>query len=190
MRANEQIYISASPDRYDSNTIFLHCLTTLIVFYQFISAEFWSYFSRPERHFLILSHMSLGFVLAIVLAIRILWRSSFGMKIPEAGNTILDRGARALHVLLYVLLAAQMPLGFFTRWTDNQPLNVFGLAIPSPIGTCSKWTGNFIDQIHDINAWVIMALVGVHATAALIHYYLWQDRVLQRMIPCLRSRHG
>ena len=183
-------YISASPDRYDSNTIFLHWLTTLIVFYQFISAEFWSYFPRPERHFLILSHMSLGFVLAIVLAIRILWRSSFGIKIPEAGNTIWDRGARALHVLLYVLLAAQMPLGFFTRWTDNQPLDVFGLAIPSPIGTCSKWTGNFIDQIHDINAWIIMALVGVHGIAALTHYYLWRDGVLQRMIPGLRSRHG
>ena len=177
----------ASHNQYDSNTIFLHWLTAFIVLFQFLTAEFWDDFPRPEKHFLILSHMSLGFLLAIVLAIRILWRSSLGIKIPQTAPALLDRGARALHVLLYALLAVQMPLGFFTRWTDNQPLNVFGLLIPSPLGICSKATGRFIDQLHDLNAWVIVALVAIHAIAALVHYYLWRDGVLQRMIPGLRT---
>lgn len=127
--------------------------------------------------------MSLGAVLTVILIIRLVWRPFFGRKFPEKTPTIFDRGARALHFLLYVLLAAQMPLGFFTRWTDNQPLNVFGLLIPSPIGPCSKATGHFVDQIHDINAWIIMGLAAVHAIAALIHHFIWRDDVLRRMLP-------
>jgi cytochrome b561 len=179
--------MSASNKKYDINTIILHWLTALIVFFQFISAEFWGYFPRPERHFLIISHMSLGFLLVVMLTLRIVWRVTFGTKISEIEPTLLDRGAKALHILLYLLLAAQMPLGFFTRWTDNQPLDVFGFAIASPLGTCSKATGNFLDQVHDINAWIIMALVGLHAVAALVHHYLWRDTVLQRMLPGFRA---
>jgi cytochrome b561 len=177
--------MSASDNGYDINTIILHWLTALIVILQFFSAELWGYFPRPERHFLIVSHMSLGFLLAVILTLRIVWRLSFRTKIPELAPALLDRGAKALHILLYALLAAQMPLGFFTRWTDNRPLDVFGLAIASPFGPCSKATGNVVDRVHDINAWLIMALVGVQAAAALVHHYLLRDNVLQRMLPSL-----
>jgi cytochrome b561 len=85
------------------------------------------------------------------------------------------------------LLIAQVPLGFFTRWTDNQPLDIFGLLISSPLGHCSKSTGDFVDQLHDINAWVIMGIVGVHAIAALVHHFVWRDAVLQRMLPGARK---
>jgi cytochrome b561 len=181
------INTSASPSQYDRNTILLHWLTAFIVIYQFLSAELWDYFGHLEKHFLIVSHMSLGFLLAVLLTIRIVWRYRFGIRILETVPTLFDRGAKALHFLLYALLVIQMPLGFFTRWTDNQPLNVFGLLISSPIGVCTKSTGHLVDQIHDINAWIIIGLVGIHAAAALVHYYFWHDEVLQRMLPGLRK---
>jgi cytochrome b561 len=172
-----------SPARYDGYTILLHWITALIVFLQFLSAEFWDEFPRSARHFLILCHMSCGFVLAVILIFRLAWRLTRGTTIAAAHSGMVERGARALHGLLYVLLAAQIPLGLFTRWTDNKPLDVFGLLIPSPLGACSKATGNLVDQIHDINAWIIMAVVGAHATAALLHHFLWRDGVLRRMLP-------
>jgi len=179
--------ISASPSQYDRNTILLHGLTAAIVIYQFLSAELWDYFSRLEKNFLIISHMSLGFLLAVLLTIRIIWRYRFGIRILATAPSLFDQGAGALHILLYALLVLQMPLGFCTRWTDNQPLNVFGLLISSPIGVCTKSTGHLVDQIHDINAWIIIGLVGIHAAAALVHYYFWHDEVLQRMLPGLRK---
>lgn len=175
--------IAATGRRYDPTTILLHWATAGIAIFLFLSAEFWDFFPKPEKHFLILTHMSLGVLLAAILLIRIIWRLSAGIQIHEISPTLLDRGAKALHILLYVLLAAQMPLGLFTRWTDNQPLNVFGLLIASPLGTISKATGNFVDQIHDINAWIIMGLATVHASAALVHHYFLRDDVLQRMLP-------
>jgi cytochrome b561 len=178
--------------QYDGCTIYLHWMTALIVIFQFLSAEFWDYFPQPEHHLLVLSHMSFGFALAVILTIRIAWRLSFGVKITEKNSGLLDRVAKALHLLLYVLLAAQVPLGFFTRWTDNQPLDVFGWLIASPLGHCSKVTSNLVDQIHDINAWVIMGMVGVHAIAALLHHFVWRDDVFRRMLPGakrLAARH-
>jgi cytochrome b561 len=172
--------------KYDSATIALHWVTAFIVLFQFLSAEFWDFFARPEHHFLVLCHMSLGFLLAVILTFRILWRITAGAKTIETSPSLLDRGAKMLHYILYVLLTAQIPLGFFTRWTDNHPLNVFGALIPSPLGPCSKATGDLVDQIHDINAWIIMGLVGVHAIAALVHHFVWRDEVLQRMVPSLR----
>jgi cytochrome b561 len=149
--------------RYDATTILLHWLTAALVIFQFASAELWDFFPRPERHFLIDSHMSLGVLLTLILAVRIFWRLSAGARLPAASASLLDRGAKALHHLLYALLVIQMPLGFFTRWTDNHPL--------------------FIDQLHVINAWVIMGLAGVHAAAALIHHYGLHDQILARMLP-------
>jgi cytochrome b561 len=179
--------ISAERNRYDTNTIILHWLTALIVVFQFLSAEFWGYFGRTDRQLLILSHMSFGFLLAVVLTVRIVWRNAFGAKLVEMAPSLFDRGAKALHILLYVLLVLQIPLGFFTRWTDNQPLDVFGLLIASPIGLCTKATGHLVDQIHNINAWVIMALAGIHAAAALVHRLVLDDDVLQRMLPGWRK---
>jgi cytochrome b561 len=179
--------MAAPAKKYDINTIILHWLTALIVFFQFISAELWGFLARPQRHFLVVSHMSLGFLLVIILTFRIVWRLSYGIRLPQIAPTLLDRGARLLHLVLYGLLAAQIPLGFFTRWTDNKPLDVFGWAIASPLGACSKATGHFVDQVHDINAWIIMALVGLHAFAALIHHYLRRDAVLRRMLPGFRA---
>lgn len=169
--------------RYDATTILLHWLTAALVIFQFASAELWDFFPHPDKHLLILSHMSLGVLLTAILLGRIIWRLTEGARLPAASASLLDRGAKALHHLLYALLAIQMPLGFLTRWTDNHPLFVFGLLIPSPLGPCSKAVGDFVDQLHDINAWVIMSLAGIHALAALIHRYILHDGVLARMMP-------
>ena len=89
--------------KHDLNTIFLHGLTALMVFFQFLSAEFRDFFPRPERHLLIIGHMSFGFSLAFILTLRIAWRLSFGTVISEPAPTLLDRGAKALHILRYLL---------------------------------------------------------------------------------------
>ncbi|TLU70606.1 hypothetical protein FE263_21205 [Lichenicoccus roseus] len=42
------------------------------------------------------------------------------------------------------------------------------------------------DQVQDIHAtigWIILAVAGLHASAALLHRLLWHDGVLSRMIP-------
>jgi cytochrome b561 len=173
----------AKAERHDGVTIALHWATAALVVFQFLSAEFWDDFPHPTKHLLIITHMSLGIVLAGVLLARIAWRLMPHRHLAAAGAGLLGLAARGMHAALYTLLAAEMVLGVFTRWTDNHPLNVFGLLIPSPLGVCTRSTGHFVDQIHDINAWTIMVLAAAHAGIALVHHYMWRDDVLRRMLP-------
>lgn len=173
----------ALPSRYDAMTIALHWATAVLVLLQFALAETWGFFPRPLHHLMIVGHISFGLVLTAVILLRLIWRQSFGRVLPPPGYGVLDRVAKALHQILYVLVVAEILLGIATRWTDNQALSFFGLAIPSPFGTFSKATGSFVGEIHDLNAWLIMGIVSVHAVAALGHHYLLKDGILRRMLP-------
>jgi cytochrome b561 len=175
--------LAPAPARYDGVTIALHWATAVLVLLQFALAETWGFFPRPVHHLMVVGHMSFGLILTAVVALRLGWRGTAGRVLPPPGHGLLDLAAKALHRILYVLLGAEILLGFVTRWTDNQALSFFGLLIPSPFGSFSKATGNFVDQIHDLNAWLIMGLVSAHAVAALGHHYLLKDGVLRRMLP-------
>jgi len=177
-------------DRYDAFSIIVHWSTAFLVIIQFLFAEFWDFFPHPVKHLMIVTHMSLGIVLTVVLAARIIWRLTPGHAVRDAGTGILEKAAKVMHLALYVLLTLQMPLGFLTRWTDNHPLDFFGLMIPSPLGSFSEATGRFVDQLHDINAWVIMGLAAAHALAALFHHYVMDDNVLRRMMPARVRKAG
>jgi cytochrome b561 len=175
---------AAGIHRHDSLTIVLHWLTAFLVLANFLLAEFWDYFPRPTHHLMIMVHMSFGLLLAAVIALRLFWRLRPGRTFFDDGNDLLNRAARLMHRLLYILLVAEIALGFLTRWTDNQALSFFGLMIiPSPFGTFSKATGQFTQEVHDITAWTIIVLAGMHAAAALFHHYLLKDGVLRRMLP-------
>ena len=173
----------ATAVRYDKVTIALHWATAALVLLQFGLAELWDFFPRPARHDMIVLHMSFGMILTAVILFRILWRQHSGRALPPAGYGLLDRAAKAMHRAFYVLLPAEVALGFVTRWTDNQALSFFGLQIPSPLGHFSRATGHFADQIHDYMAWTIIILAAIHAAAALAHHYLFKDDVLRRMLP-------
>lgn len=167
--------------RHDQVTVALHWLTAFLVILQFGLAEFWGFFPRPARHVMILGHMSFGLMLAAVFAARIVWRLPLHRTHFNRGSSLAELLARLMHRTLYVLLAVEIVLGVATRWTDNQALSFFGLPIASPFGTFSKVTGDFVDELHDLNAWAIIALAGAHAAVALLHHFVLRDGLLRRM---------
>lgn len=169
--------------RHDGSTIALHWLTALLVVVQFLMAEVWGYFPHPVHHLMIAAHMSLGLILTAVFALRLVWRLRPGHSHFDDGSNFLNRVARLMHGLLYILLGAEIVLGFLTRWAGNQALNFFGLLIPSPFGGFSKATHHLIDKLHDVTAWAIIILAGAHAAAALFHHHILKDGILRRMMP-------
>lgn len=172
---------------YDRLTITLHWLTAGIVLYQFICAQIWDFFSKPTHHLIIVSHTSFGIVLAVVLVARLLWRATSGRRL-EHGSSLQDRLARAAHHLLYVLLAAEVVLGFLFRWSGHSPLSFFGLVIASPFAPLSHAAHALIGQVHDVVAWAIIVIALGHACAALFHHYVLRDGILRRMLPGVASR--
>jgi cytochrome b561 len=173
---------------YDNFTVTLHWLTVLLVLAQFALAETWSWFPRPTRHLMIVTHMSFGIILTAVIAIRIAWRLTPGHQLPPAVSGWTELAAKAVHYLLYVMLAAEAVLGFLLRWSGNESMSFFGLLIAPPFAPFSKPAHHLVGEIHNLNGWAIIILAAGHAAAALYHHYGLHDRVLSRMLPTVRGR--
>lgn len=176
--------IAAADGRYDGPTILLHWLTALLVVTLFALAEIWGFLPRGGlRHSLQSLHISLGLTLTVVVVLRLLWRGAFSRRLPPADSGILELGARAVHVILYLLLITMVISGFGRQWSEGRPLGFFSLAaVPDPFGIAKAWHP-LLSEIHTVAAWSIIVLAGLHAVAALFHHYALRDGVLQRMMP-------
>ncbi|MEO8757808.1 MAG: cytochrome b [Devosia sp.] len=171
-------------DRYDRATIAFHWLTALLVLVLFGTALAKNYLPR-EWHLRSLEgiHVSLGICLAVVLLGRLVWRVVAGRRLAGVGPKVTDLLSRIVHGLLYLLLAAQVVLGFSLRWLQGEDFSFFGLfAVPSLLASNRALAHQFED-LHNISAWVLIFLAGGHALAALFHRYVLRDGVLRRMLP-------
>lgn len=181
--AATRIAAGATRTRYDSASIALHWTTVALVLMQFLLAEFWGFFARPERHTMIMLHMSFGILLAAVVAIRIVWRFIPGHEMPPATSGWMEIASKFVHGLLYAMLIAQVALGFELRWAGNEAMSFFGLLIPSPFAPLSRSTRHLLGEAHNWLGWAIVIVAAGHALAALYHHFHLRDNVLRRMLP-------
>lgn len=172
--------ISMVPDIYDKITIRLHWATAALVSILWLMGRTIDFMPQgPLRVDVWSLHIVLGTMLACVLAARIIWRSTSGRKLPSADHGTLELLARAVHWLLYLLLAAVVVLGVINVFTHAFPLfNVW--RFPKVGDTDLR---RMINNWHDLAANIIMVVALLHATAALFHHYVVKDTVLRRMWP-------
>jgi cytochrome b561 len=94
-----------SDQRYDLTTIWLHWLTVGLVAILWILGQVTGWLPRgPFRLGVWSTHVVLGLILVLVLAMRILWRAGFGSALPPADAGVLHWLAKGTHYALYLLL--------------------------------------------------------------------------------------
>ncbi len=181
----EATRIVAGDDRtqYDWVARNLHWLTVGLVLLQFALSQIWGFFGKPVRHGMVVTHMSFGIVLGAVVLLRILWRLIPGHRVPPLVTGWVERASRSVHWLLYGLLLLQAALGFALRWSGNESMSFFGLAIAPPFPPTSKPVHEALGELHENVGWAIIGLASAHALAALYHHFVLRDRVLLRMLP-------
>lgn len=175
----------ADTARYDSTTIVLHWLTAVLVLGLFALAEIWGFLPRgtPTRRLLQSLHISFGLTFAAVLVLRIVWRLTAGRRLPPAASGWMGKAGAGVHGLLYLLMAAQIVLGFLFRWAQGEPFTFFGLFDVPTLIPIAHEQRRYIGGWHDTVAWAIVVLALVHALAGLFHHYFLRDGVLRRMAP-------
>lgn len=127
-------------------------------------------------------HKSIGLTILAVTLLRLLWR--LGNPQPRfLGNSGWQRRAStAAHWLLYACLIALPLLGWLMSAAANTPVNLFGLLVlPNPIAP-DRELAHLFEVAHETLAYGLLALVALHAAAALKHHVLDRDATLRRML--------
>jgi cytochrome b561 len=129
-------------------------------------------------------HKSLG----ILILALMLWRlvNRFVAGAPRAEPTIAAWQrvvSSAVHGALYLLLIVQPIIGYLANSAFGASTPVFGLfEIPPAVAE----NGDRANRLFALHGWIglaLLVLIAVHVAAALQHYFVRKDGVLQRMLP-------
>ena len=174
--------VSPRASRYDRATMSFHWATAILVAWQWLGAQVIDWFPRGALRVDARSvHITVGVLLALLLIARLFWRLTGGRRLPLADRGVLNVVAKATHWGLYALLLAMVSVGVFLAWTRGDSIfNLFSIPAFDPD---NRALPDQIQEIHAAIGWVIVGLAGLHATAALIHRFVWHDGVLARMLP-------
>lgn len=178
--------LANSTTRYGAIPQALHWLTAICVVAGWLLGWFMDDFPRgPVRSSALLTHMTLGQCVFVLLVARLVWRLANPpppMETTRFGR-LLRIAAKASHYTLYALLVATPVVGmvFVLKRTGGLPLfGAWQLHSPWPV---DREQARSIIKVHQYLANALLLLAGVHAIAALIHHWIFGDRTLIRMLP-------
>ncbi|MFD2229601.1 cytochrome b [Alkalimarinus sediminis] len=128
-------------------------------------------------------HKSVGVLLFLLMAFRLFWR--FVSPAPASLATHKNwekKLAHIVHIALYLLLFVIMVSGYLISTADGRPVSVFGwFEVPAIISGIDNQE-DIAGEVHEILAYVLIAIVGFHAIGALKHHFLDKDRTVLRML--------
>ena len=130
-------------------------------------------------------HASAGFVIVLLLALRVYWRWKHAPPPSIATPPVWEKAAaKAVHASLYAAMLL-IPLTGWLAYTEHvrrsfgtRPASLFGLRIPLLPDFGINW-----HLIHNWGGKLVLALVTMHAVAALKHHFFDRDDTLKRMMP-------
>ena len=140
--------------------------------------------ARPDRFFYRSIHADIGYVLLLLLAIRLVWRvinpaPSLPAKMPRR----LRSAARFSQWLLDVIALLVVMLGWAHSGAHTPDYaSWFGLFQVPQITSPDKEAADIYEDRHILFAYVLLALVAIHIAAALWHHRIKRDDVVLRMM--------
>jgi cytochrome b561 len=175
--------------RFDDVAICLHWVTLALVIAQFTSAWVLSATAGDQATALLRLHRSLGVAIWFVTVGRFAWRKLFSNlpPFPESMPKFQQGLAKLNEYGLYALLIIQPLTGIASTIFLGRPFPLFLWQMPTILAR-DRGIAHFFAEMHQIGAYTLLSLIGVHALAALFHRLVLRDNVLQRMLPTATPR--
>lgn len=129
-------------------------------------------------------HKATGITILGIMVLRFIWRQlNTRPQLPETVAKWQRVASSMVHYGLYLLLFAMPLSGWIMSSAHGTPPSVFGLFNMPPIVATSKSVTKTFASVHEILAFALITLIVIHVGAALKHYFMDKDNVLQRMLP-------
>ena len=178
--------LANSSSRYGALPQLIHWLTALFVITGWLLGTFLDDIPKgPERAFGLLTHMTLGQCVFVLVIVRLISRYVNPPPPPEQTRfgKLQEIVATLSHYALYALLLAIPVLGVTVQLERGNPLPIFSFGEFASPWVADRATARTILHFHEYCADALLILAGVHAVAALMHHYVFRDRTLVRMLP-------
>jgi len=140
--------------------------------------------ARADRFFHRSIHADIGYIVLVLMVVRLIWRSINPTPALQADTPSWRRiAARISHGALYVVTIAVAMLGWAHSGAHKPDYaDWFGLFRVPQITSPDKLVADAYEDRHIFMAYVLLALIAIHITAAIWHHFVGRDRVTTRMI--------
>lgn len=126
-------------------------------------------------------HKSIGLLLSFLVAMRLIWRLINPKPVPLGSHRGERLAAQIVHAALYLVLILVMTAGYLIASADGRAVPVFDWFSVPAVRFLDR-QADLAGDVHEISAWLLMALIALHALAALKHHYIDRDASLKRML--------
>lgn len=133
---------------------------------------------------LILYHKQLGMAALALALLRLGWR--VGHALPALVETLpgwQQVTARVVHLCLYALMLALPVSGWLMSSAAGFPMSFLGVFDLPDLISQNDYHFRALVEIHKWLGYALIALTVMHAGAALMHHFMFQDETLKKMLP-------
>lgn len=168
---------------YGSVTKFLHWLIFFLLFFMLVFGYFLEEVPAAYRPITYNLHKLTGLLILSLMVLRLCWTLFNTKPLLPVGTPNWQRHAeRGVHFLIYIAVIGMPLSGWIGSIAGGRPPHIGDFLFNLPIESSKVLAGNAF-EIHGILAIAIIVLVSLHILAALYHYLIKKDNVLQRMLP-------
>lgn len=174
-------------ETYNRGAIALHWITAaLIVVNLALGVSMVGLPISPRKLSWYVVHKSIGITIFMLTSLRLAWRALHPHPAPVAMPAWQRRAAAASHALLYVLLLGIPVSGWlYSSATGVQVVYIGLLPLPDLVAR-NRALGDALRLVHVGLDMLLVAVVCLHAAAAVRHHVVGRDRVLARMLPLVK----
>lgn len=177
--------VFGNQQRYGNAAQVFHWLTLILVIAAYAASP-----GGPERRVFSATmdfsrrlHETLGMAVFFLVLLRLLWRAVDRSPELPAPRLRVERLARPMHLLLYVLLLTIPFTAVTGSWLEGHPLTLLWMAPVAPYLAQSHTLGATMLTLHTFLGNAILWAAGLHAAAAVFHHFWLRDDVLVAMLP-------
>lgn len=129
------------------------------------------------------AHKTFGFVVLLLLVVRVVVRLRHGTPAHEPSlNRMQIIASKAVHELLYLMLLVVPVLGWLGVSAYGARGTLGGFSLPEILAKNVPLAKSLL-ALHSYAAMALVALLGAHIGAALLHRFILKDGVMKRMLP-------